>query len=102
MCHGYIIGPPRKVGWMRGRGRNGLKNQELLEGFQLENSVFFLFVDNYSSNASDYKVNVQLKNINTKIFNLPANATDLVQPTDSFVIQKIKEVWQIGVGTITI
>lgn len=34
------------------------------------------------------------KKINTKLCKLPANATDLVQPADSFVIQRIKEAWR--------
>lgn len=53
-----------------------------------------LFVDNCPSHGLSDEVNEALKTINTVLYKLPPNATDLVQPADSFIIQKIKEVWR--------
>ena len=35
-----------------------------------------------------------LRNVNTTLKKFPANATDLIQPTDSFIISKIKDSWK--------
>lgn len=53
-----------------------------------------LFVDNCSSHAVDADLQAMLLRLRTDIHKFPPNATDLVQPADSFVIQKIKEVWK--------
>ena len=53
-----------------------------------------LFVDNCSSHITDESVQAQLNAARTSLYKFPPNATDLIQPADSFVIQKIKEVWQ--------
>lgn len=52
-----------------------------------------LFVDNCSSHVEDEEVNSRLTSTNTILRKLPANATDIAQACDSFIIQKLKEVW---------
>ncbi|MEM7298840.1 MAG: hypothetical protein AAF391_11305, partial [Bacteroidota bacterium] len=53
-----------------------------------------LFVDNCSSHILDGNSEAALKKIRTRLLKLPPNSTDLTQPADSFIIQKIKEVWR--------
>lgn len=53
-----------------------------------------LFVDNCSSHDEHDNIKAHLRAVRKIIRKLPGNATDMVQPADSFVIQKIKEVWQ--------
>lgn len=52
------------------------------------------FVDNGSSHIEDEDTLQNRKSINTVLRKFPGNATDLIQPADSFVIQKIKDVWR--------
>lgn len=51
-------------------------------------------MDNCSSNNSNDKVQDHLRHIRTTTQKLPSNATQLVQPADYFIIQKIKEAWR--------
>ena len=51
-----------------------------------------LFVDNCSGHKSNFRVQQVMQCINTDLRYLPANATHLYQPLDSFLIQKFKEV----------
>lgn len=51
-----------------------------------------LYVDNCSGHSLSPAVREQLQKINTEVRFFPANATDLVQPADSFSIQKVKTV----------
>lgn len=53
-----------------------------------------LFVDNCSGHNEHEEVSSALAAINTELHKLPKNATDLVQPADSFNISKIKDAWQ--------
>lgn len=53
-----------------------------------------LFVDNCSSHVQNDYVTSLLTSINTELEKFPPQATDLVQPADSFVIQKIKDAWR--------
>lgn len=53
-----------------------------------------LFVDNCGGHVVNDEVEATLRSLNTAIHKLPPNATDLVQPADSFVIQKLKELWR--------
>jgi len=53
-----------------------------------------LYVDNCSSHNSNVSVGNCLRQIRTTLQKLPPNATHLVQPADSFIIQKIKEEWR--------
>lgn len=53
-----------------------------------------LFVDNCSSHIQDETVDGLLENIKTVLRKFPPNATDLIQPADSFVIQKLKDSWR--------
>ena len=50
-----------------------------------------LFVDNCSSHIEDEDAIKHLQTKNTVLYKLSPNATHLVQPADSFVIQKLKD-----------
>ncbi len=57
-----------------------------------------IFLDNCSGhNTSGHNTSVQLTKVlpclRASLKYFPANATDLVQPADSFIISKIKETW---------
>ena len=53
-----------------------------------------LFVDNCSSCVENEDVKNHLRCTRVILKKFPKNATDLVQPADSFVIQKIKDEWR--------
>ncbi|RLN67573.1 hypothetical protein BBJ28_00024453, partial [Nothophytophthora sp. Chile5] len=53
-----------------------------------------IFLDNCSGHLSELECESELKTLNARLRYLPANATDLCQPADSFVIAKIKNVWR--------
>lgn len=53
-----------------------------------------LFLDNCAGHALTDDLKGSLVDINTEVRFFPANATDLLQPADSFVIQKIKTAWR--------
>ena len=53
-----------------------------------------IFMDNCSAHNETPEQLEALEKINAKIRKLPANSTHLCQPLDSFVIQKVKEVWR--------
>lgn len=52
-----------------------------------------LFLDNCSGHTSTPALTEACSRINTEIRYFPPNATHLIQPCDSFVIQKIKRQW---------
>lgn len=52
-----------------------------------------LFMDNCSGHKLTDALLEKLEKVNTEIRFFPPNATDLLQPADSFVIQKIKMAW---------
>ncbi|RLN69414.1 hypothetical protein BBJ28_00022260 [Nothophytophthora sp. Chile5] len=53
-----------------------------------------IFLDNCSGHMSENECATELEALNARLRFLPANATDLCQPADSFVIAKIKDVWR--------
>lgn len=53
-----------------------------------------LYVDNCSSHNNNTHVRRQLQAIRTTMQKIPPNATHLLQPADSFIIQKIKDAWR--------
>lgn len=53
-----------------------------------------MFVDICSGHNENEGLGRCLKDINTDIRKLTSNATDIVQPADSFIISKIKDVWR--------
>lgn len=53
-----------------------------------------LYVDNCSGHNQNEEGDAFLAKINTELRKLPPNATDLVQPGDSFVIVKVKDAWR--------
>jgi len=53
-----------------------------------------IFLDNCSGHLSELECESELRALNARLRYLPANATDLCQPADSFVIAKIKNVWR--------
>lgn len=52
-----------------------------------------LFVDNCSGHNGTFDLKEAAENIRTDIRYFPPNATHLIQPCDSFIIQKIKRAW---------
>lgn len=52
-----------------------------------------LFVDNCSGHVTTPRLCEAAEDINTEIRYFPKNATHLIQPCDSFVIQKVKSAW---------
>jgi hypothetical protein len=53
-----------------------------------------LYVDNCSGHKLTPSHREALAKANTELRFLPPNCTDLIQPADSFVIQKIKDAWR--------
>jgi DDE superfamily endonuclease len=53
-----------------------------------------LYVDNCSGHKLTPSHKEALAKANTELRFLPPNCTDLIQPADSFVIQKIKDAWR--------
>lgn len=53
-----------------------------------------IFMDNCSGHNDTNESVAALAKLNAEIRKLPANATDLCQPADSFIISKIKDVWR--------
>lgn len=53
-----------------------------------------LFFDNCSSHVTNDDMEKCLHNIRTSFKKLPADATNIFQPADSFVIQKFKDSWR--------
>ncbi|KAL0217568.1 hypothetical protein RCL1_008149 [Eukaryota sp. TZLM3-RCL] len=97
-----IRGTPDTVEWVTYRtSPKGFMNGTILAQY-LNSGIFkrdrfgrhqFIFCDNAPSHKETEEVQHALERINASILFLPKNATDLVQPCDSFVIAKIKEVW---------
>ncbi|RLN06831.1 hypothetical protein BBJ28_00026101 [Nothophytophthora sp. Chile5] len=52
-----------------------------------------IFLDNCSGHLDEDECRNELHQLKAQLRYLPANATDLCQPADSFVIAKIKDVW---------
>ena len=53
-----------------------------------------LFVENCSGHIETEAVSKCLRDINAALRKRPANATDLVQPADSFAISKLENAWR--------
>ena len=53
-----------------------------------------IFIDNCTAHNETPKQLEALEKINAKIMKPSANSTHLCQPLDSFVVQKVKEVWR--------
>ncbi|KAG3243670.1 hypothetical protein PI124_g11517 [Phytophthora idaei] len=52
-----------------------------------------VFLGNCSGHLEEEESQEELQRLNARLSYLPANATDLCQPADSFVIAKIEDVW---------
>ena len=52
-----------------------------------------MYVDNCSGHTTTTDLIQAMERINTELRYFPPNATHLIQPCDSFVIQKIKRAW---------
>lgn len=87
----YRSGPK---GWMDASVWRAWLNESRAINRLPSNRERVLFVDNCSSHVTNDDVQVSLNNIRTSLRKLPANATNIVQPADSFVIQKIKDAWR--------
>lgn len=86
----YRTGPK---GWIDGRVMKLWAEEKRALSRLPNNRKRVLFMDNCSSHKMNDELAEILTNINTEIRYFPANATDLLQPADSFVIQKIKAAW---------
>lgn len=87
----YRSGPK---GWMDGKVlKEWLMETRAIKALPMREQRF-LYVDNCSSHNSNNTINRCLKDIRTTMQKFPASATHLVQPADSFVIQKIKDAWR--------
>ena len=53
-----------------------------------------IFLDNCSGHRLSDPVSEALNNISTSLKFLPPNTTHLCQPSDSFIIQKLKSYWK--------
>ena len=53
-----------------------------------------IFVNNCTGQNDTDGFKACLARVNTEFRKLPANATDLIQPADSFVISKLKDAWR--------
>lgn len=87
----YRFGPN---GWMYRRVFVEGLSEKTIFNFLPNNRKRVLFVDNAGSQAISDEVKNDLIRSNTEIRFLPKNFTDLCQPADSFVIQKIKAAWR--------
>ena len=54
-----------------------------------------LFVDNCGGHSTTPELKEALRNSKTELHFFPPNATDLGEPADSFVIQKLKDAWRL-------
>lgn len=52
-----------------------------------------LFMENFSSHTIGESLHAALEGKNTELRFLPPKQTHLLQPTNSFVLQKIEEAW---------
>lgn len=73
--------------WLREKRATGSRNC----GAQ---TLRHLFVDNCSGHVENEQVQELLAELNIKLHFFPPNATDVLQPADSFVIQKLKDAWR--------
>ena len=88
---GYRSSPK---GWMDGRvWHDWLCEPRAISALPSERQRV-LYVDNCSSHSEGPRAAQCLREINTTMQKLPPNSTHLTQPADSFIIQKIKEVWR--------
>lgn len=53
-----------------------------------------LYMDNCSCPGETGAMLEALNEIKTDVRFFPSNSTDLLQPTDSFVVQKLKDTWR--------
>ena len=87
----YRTGPR---GWMDQRVfRERIKEPRAIQKDHL-NRRRYLFMDNCSGHKITESTQQALHEIITSVLFLPPNATHLCQPLDSFVIQKLKEIWR--------
>ena len=52
-----------------------------------------IFLNNASGHDSTEELTASLQALNVSLEYFPENATDLIQPVDSFIISKIKQHW---------
>lgn len=83
-----------KKGWMDSRVFAEWLGEKRVLSLLSDGSRRILFVDNASGHKLTEAAREALKISNTELRFLPKNATDLCQPADSFIIQKIKTVWR--------
>lgn len=87
----YRTGPK---GWMDGTvWKDWLSEPRAIKALG-NNRRRVLYVDNCSSHTDGDAIQDCLRNIRTTLQKFPPNATHLIQPADSFIIQKIKEAWR--------
>ena len=103
-CSYSIRGPPDNVpGVLHRSGKKGWMVRRVFVEWLSEPAVIkkhpsgekrIPYVDNCSGHNLTTNVGGELEAINAELRKFPANATDLVQPADSFVISKIKDAYK--------
>lgn len=87
----YRIGPK---GWMYRISMTKWLEEHRVIGPLPNQRTRVMFFDNFSVSTPIKSSNAAAEKIRNKIELFPPNATDLLQSCDSFIIQKIKCVWQ--------
>ena len=83
-----------RKGWIDRDVWNEWLQHEKSISSRFDGKTTHLLVDNCSSHIEDEDAIKHLQTKNTVLHKLPSNVTHLVQPADSFVIQKLKDAWR--------
>eukprot|EP00171_Calliarthron_tuberculosum_P022475 IDg22475t1 len=83
-----------RSGWMDSRVFNLWLREPKVIGADSEGRTRILYCDNCSGHQLNPETVTSLAEIKTELRKLPANATHLIQPLDSFIIMVIKNVWR--------
>ncbi|OWZ03588.1 hypothetical protein PHMEG_00024654 [Phytophthora megakarya] len=74
--------------------RTGPKGWMSQRGYERHEREKHIFLDNCTSHLDDDQCENELARLKARLVYFPANTTELCQPTDSFVIAKIKDAWR--------
>jgi hypothetical protein len=83
-------------------GKKGWTDQRVFREYLMERRAMWpdqkgrlktIYLDNCGGHLSDDQCPDELQRLNARLCFFPANATDLCQAADSFVIAKLKDIW---------